>query len=530
MSNISQPTIKFIDTFQQVSTQNQYDSDESKIKIQMTISRAASVYERIRNAIDYKDEHLLRKNAIERMLKRRFYTEDRKSNFGNLLITELIRAKYLPNNIVPERVIGEVENIIEKHLNLLRRVAPNLLTKERRKDANWILSVLATEIEHHLVPPTREDALVEYMYKIIRQDVDLAEDIVDPIERDLQVYIAIHRVLIKSDFGIIRFHLLDFLVPGWLSGDADAIERFYNEFSTIKDKIEYQINHPFYDRLFRFVRQFSVIFIILKDIIDEYKENFTGLVNHPKQFEQEIVRHCNLRYQKAKLKLKRSYIRTIIYIFITKMLLALALELPYELFILGLTFYTPLLVNIIFHPLLMLFIASSIKLPSEKNTQTITNLLMRIVYSEPHPGFLYRKKKVFNRSKVVEVVFNLLYALTFLLSFGVLVWALGLLNFNIVSIIFFIFFLTAVSFFGLKLRNEVKELVIVNERDSFFSALLNLFTLPILRVGQWLSAKVPKINVFLFIFDFIIEAPFKIFIEVVEDWITYQKEKKDEIY
>ena len=530
MSNISQPTHKFIDTFQKVLIKDDYDVDEPKIKIQMTISRAASVYERIRNAIDYQDEHLLRKNAIERMLKRRFYTEERKENFGNLLITELIRAKYLPNNTIPERVIGEVDEIIEKYLNLLRQVAPNRLTKERRKDANWILSVLATEIEHHLVPPIREDALVEYMYKIIRQDVDLAEDIIDPVERDLQVYIAIHRVLIKSDFGIIRYHLLDFLVPGWLNGDSNAVDRFYREFSSIKDKIENQINHPFYDRLFRFVRQFSVIFIILKDIIDEYKENFSGLVNSPKQFEQEVKRHCSLRYQKARLKLRRSYIRTVIYIFITKTLFALALELPYELFILGLTFYIPLVVNIVFHPLLMLVIATSIKLPTEKNTQIITNLLMRIVYSEPHPGFLYRKKKVFNRSRIVEGIFSLLYALTFLFSFGALIWVLGILNFNVVSIIFFIFFLTAVSFFGLKLRNEVKELVIVNERDSFFSALLNLFTLPILRVGQWLSAKVPKINIFIFILDFIIEAPFKIFIEVIEDWITYQKEKKEEIY
>ena len=82
----------------------------------MTISRVASVYEKIRNAIEFKDEHLLRKNAIERMLKRRIYTEEKKVKLGNLLISELIRAKYLPNNEIPERVIEEVDNIIEKYL------------------------------------------------------------------------------------------------------------------------------------------------------------------------------------------------------------------------------------------------------------------------------------------------------------------------------------------------------------------------------------------------------------------------------
>jgi len=33
-----------------------------------------------------------------------------------------------------------------------------------------------------------------------------------------------------------------------------------------------------------------------------------------------------------------------------------------------------------------------------------------------------------------------------------------------------------------------------------------------------------------FILDVIIEAPFKSFINVIEEWVDYVKEKKDEIY
>ena len=73
-------------------------------------------------------------------------------------------------------------------------------------------------------------------------------------------------------------------------------------------------------------------------------------------------------------------------------------------------------------------------------------------------------------------------------------------------------------------------MVIIDKRETLISSLLNLISLPFLRAGYWLSVKFQKINFFVFIFDFIIEAPFKIFLEVIEDWIAYLKEKKEEIY
>jgi hypothetical protein len=246
-------------------------------------------------------------------------------------------------------------------------------------------------------------------------------------------------------------------------------------------------------------------------------------------FELRIRQACAMRYAKANAKLRRSYIRTIIYVFFTKMLLALLLELPYELYFLKTTNYTPLMINVIFHPILMFIIAASIRMPSQKNTDKIVEILMRIAHEEPQPGFLYRKRMTFGRSALVQNVFRILNGLTYVVSFGLLVWALRLLHFNIVSGILFVFFLSIISFFGLKLRREVKDLIIVDKRNSLFSALIDFFSVPILSVGQWISAKTPKINLFLFVMDFIIEAPFKIFMDVIEDWINFQKEKREEI-
>jgi hypothetical protein len=53
--------------------------------------------------------------------------------------------------------------------------------------------------------------------------------------------------------------------------------------------------------------------------------------------------------------------------------------------------------------------------------------------------------------------------------------------------------------------------------------------LPIVRAGAWLSIRVAKINVFIYFFDFILEAPLKVAIEFVESWLAFVREKKEEI-
>lgn len=525
----SQPITRLLESYWNQEGNPQYAQDEPRIKVQMTISRLALAYEKVRNVIDYKDEHLIRKNAIERMLKRRLYTEEKKQYFGALLISELIRAGYLPNNKVPERFVADIDKIIAKYLYILSVVAPNRLTSERREAATWLLSVCATEIEHHLVPQTKQDALVDAMYNVIRQDVDLANDISDATERDLQVYIAIHRAFIKSDFPIIRYHLVHFYLPGWLANDPKAIQYLTANFISMKNIIEHQVHHPFGERLNRFVRRFSFLFTILQDLLEKHRGRFQDLIHDSELFEREIREACAIRYEHARSRLRRAYIRTVIYVFLTKMLLALLLELPYELWVLHTTYYTPLLINSIFHPLLMFFIAVSIRMPSKKNTDKIVELLQKIVHKDPEPGFLYKKRKTFGRSKVTEYVFNVIYTIMFLVIFGAIIYGLTFLKFNIVSGILFVFFLSIISFFGMKLRNQVKELIIIDKKDTVISALIDFVSLPILRVGQWISATTPKINLFLFVLDFIIEAPFKMFIEVIEDWISFQREKKEEI-
>ena len=97
------------------------DENIPKINVSEMISKMAFYYEKIRNSVDYAEEYLLRKNAIERILKRKIVIEGKiptlelKSvEISKHLLTELIRAGYLPNDEIPEDKIDEIAEIINK--------------------------------------------------------------------------------------------------------------------------------------------------------------------------------------------------------------------------------------------------------------------------------------------------------------------------------------------------------------------------------------------------------------------------------
>jgi hypothetical protein len=45
-----------------------------------------------------------------------------------------------------------------------------------------------------------------------------------------------------------------------------------------------------------------------------------------------------------------------------------------------------------------------------------------------------------------------------------------------------------------------------------------------------LSSNISRINIFIFLFDFVLEAPFKLFVALLENIFGYVKEKREEVY
>jgi hypothetical protein len=140
---------------------------------------------------------------------------------------------------------------------------------------------------------------------------------------------------------------------------------------------------------------------------------------------------------------------------------------------------------------------------------------------------VFRVRRPWKRHTLL--VFSAIYAATFLLSYGLIAWGLVLLDFHFVSILIFLFFLSLVMFFGIRIRGREREVVVETKKVNIVSVLVDMFTLPFIRVGRELSLAAPRLNVFLFFMDFIVEAPFKMAIELLESWFAFVKEKKEEV-
>lgn len=522
------------------------DDDTPRVKVSDMISKMSFYYEKIRNAVDYKEDHLLRKNAIERILKRRIvmkgYISLKELNCQDIalnLIIELIRASYLPNNIIPEEKIGEVAKVIERYIKLrngaiitIKGLSENKKNEvyDRNEFSRWTIALAASDIEDRLSNNTINKMVVRDMFDVLKAKIKLPDDSAYQKDKDIQIFISIYRNFLKFDPDMLSFILFKYYNATWSSASDDDLKNICANIVPLKKAIEFQLNHPLAGQLNRVSSKYTMFFSVLVGIISKDPVGIYNILkNSPSDFQRDIKKVCEDRYKQASAKLWRSAIRSIIYIFLTKSVFVFLIEAPATLWFGQEIHPVFLAINVVFPAFLLFMVVLFTKLPGDDNTKKIADGINEIAfknYNNLEPITLRQPRK---RGIVQNLIFSVIYTITFFMSFGAVVWGLYLIGFNFISIIIFLFFLAFVSFFGIRIRKGAKEMVIVEPKETIVSFITDFFYIPIVAVGKWLSERFSNINVFVFILDFIIEAPFKIFVEIAEEWTKYVKERKDEI-
>src|SRR3989344_8123032 len=97
------------------------------IHVNRFISELASWYEKFRNAMDYRDEEVVRRAAIERILKRRLIFGGHGAKIAPILIRELLWARYFPENSISEEEVAKTAHVIDLYLNLQHHIAKQKL-------------------------------------------------------------------------------------------------------------------------------------------------------------------------------------------------------------------------------------------------------------------------------------------------------------------------------------------------------------------------------------------------------------------
>jgi len=528
---ISSATKKLIQQLQVSDVKVFYQQDNTpKIQIDDFVGKLSFIYEKIRNTIDYREDHLLRKAAISRILQRRLLIKINLDDLASSLVKEVMRAGYLENNLIPESKIEDVDRIINKYLilfNFSRFKDSNTAGKSLFK---WLLELAACEIEECLMPPLADRALAEFAFKVLKPAVNIQGNGLTEEQKDLYIYLAIYQALVKSDDAMVDLFLFRYFYPGWKKANSEDAMPLATKIVNFRAKIHAYRKATLNEQLVKSFKKYSFAIIILRDLILENPEEAAKLFVKKDALEKKITKICEEWYHKVKIKLRRSIGRVIIYLFLTKMLLALFLELPYDRYLMGEVLWTPLIINALLPPFIMLILGLFIRVPKKNNTAEVIRLIKETVDT----GVLVTADKLQKfsnyKSKALMGVFHTLYFILFSFSFGVLIYCLKSIGFNLFSIAVFLIFLSLVSFFGIKLRVKVRALYVLATKDNPIVFMINLLALPFLKAGQWMSEKFSKINVFVFFLDFIIEAPFKVFAEVIEEWVRFLREKKEEIY
>jgi len=545
--------------YSEKNKKEEIDDNIQRIKVSTLISRLAFFYEKIRNAVDYEEEHLLRKNAILRILRRQIVIEGAVKESDSIkiaehLLVELIRGSYLPNNQIPETKIPEIAVSIEKYIVLKNQMASKInaelnfkvdinkakdIINEKNKLTHWLLTLAACEIEENLAPNKVKQIIVTNLFSILSKNIKLPSDLPYEDDLEIQIYLSIGRNFLKFDAEMLSFVLFKYYNDDWselnASGTPDEIgivkiKLIAGSLPSLKAMVDKQLNHPLARQLDKVVRMYSLYFSILAETVENDPAKIYGeLERGEKGFVAAIRKVCEQKYKKAKSRLMRVALRSIIYIFLTKSIFVFLIEVPAIRWFGEPLNPVSLAINIIFPAALLFLIVFLTRMPKDNNTDKIVNGIKEItlVGGEKKQPLVLRRPA--SRNWLKGGFFNLVYVATFCVSIYYIIWALTQIRFNWVSITIFLFFLAFVSFFSVRTTSGVKDLLVVERKENILTFLLDLFYMPIILVGRWLSRNVSKINVFIFLFDFIIEAPFKVLVEVAEDWTRYVRERRDNL-
>jgi hypothetical protein len=490
-----------------------------KIHVDEIASKLAAFYEKVRGVIEYRDVHLLRKSAIERILRRRVFLKDFSEDFAEPLVKELIRGGHLPNDTVPETKIADVRVIVNNLLALLEFEATGD-DKAKSEISDWLVQMFASRIEEELFPAPEVALLSGMTYDIIKKNLTLRNIPLTPDDVNLQLFVAVQRALFRPDRDQLQYLLLKIMHPNWGTFSEAQIEVAAGGIATLKDTIEQILKNPYAPYFLNLCNKEKIVFQLIGDLVFDN-------VPLDEDLESSLKLRYDRRYTKTKKQLKRLAFLSVLSFLISKLLIALAIEIPLDQYFYHGISIRSLIINIAFPPLLMLAIVSFVKLPSKRNFALVETAVKEVVFDDHKRSYVVSapKKRGWFASILVYLAYGgVLYAILYYLTKWL--WAL---HFSPASIVIFLLFTSMVTATGVRIKNRAREMSLEKEKTSMWGFLVDLVTVPFMTIGRWTIAGLSKFNVLVVAFDFLIELPFQFFVEFIENFRKFIREKKEEI-
>ena len=239
--------------------------DDKTISVNPLASELVSWYEKFRTAMDYREDEVILRSAIERILKRRMLLGGSGQNISAPLLRELVWARYFPDSSIPESIVTKVADVIDLYFHLETEI-----NKKHRINkgivGEWILHLLSSEIEHILKPNDPKDLMSNFIFRIFREKITIIDDTEET--RDVQVFIAVRRAYANDDLPFLRYHLFKQYF-GLIN--QENIEKISDNFVSGIKTLEAQFHYPAKDKIYSYIKKQTIPFLILDDVFRKHR-------------------------------------------------------------------------------------------------------------------------------------------------------------------------------------------------------------------------------------------------------------------
>lgn len=524
--------------YQQKATANPIQVDE-------LASKLAKVYEKVRRIIDWKEENLVRRTAIERILKRTLLSELSGLGAGALdadkitqpLVMEMIRSGYFGNGRVSKNKIPTAKQSLAKYIYILNNSplgAKNgsLKIKEKINFYNWILEIAACELEEVLEPAFKENALINLMTTVTYNRIKVKpQNQMEDQDVLIQTYVAVHRTLFSLDSPIIIYNLIKYRYPQWFEDDPQFLDHFTQNIASIKQTLESDLDYSHAREFFKICEHYDAAYLILGDLmklIEEEPEQIETKLKNKETIHQLIERVYNSRLRTLKRRLFRSAIYSTLSIFAAGIVSFIIFEGPVARLVHGEFSWFALFVDLGVPSALMFILVATIRPPKDKNLVVVKEEIEKVLYTTDEEE-VYEVKLVRKKNWLANAVFGIVsLAAGAIAAYGIY-WIFKIAGVPWTSIYVDTINVAMVIFAAMVIRHRAKEITI-EERGSVLNLLVDLFSLPLAKVGQWFSEKWKEYNILSVFFTALVDAPFSMIVGIIEDWRSFLRDRRSEIH
>lgn len=493
------------------------DERAEKVHIVGAGGTVTAAYEQLRNAAEYTEENLLLQRAIGRFYRRLFLTRDEKQikRGGEELAIELTLAGYIPNDTIPEQLVEDINRLSTEYYAAYRKLETTRGVTRTEVEA-WTLNVLAAKVESLFNDPWKDYALIQtaFDYFLTRVKEDPRFSTLGN-ELETTLLIALYRALLKADEAVIRLELLHrrqepIDSPTYIESNR-TIDALFASSAT--------------DSVYHYIDRRGAPFRILRRMIMT-NDDIVQLLQNKETFLNAFQAQIDTEYAGVNRRINNGIIKSVIFLIITKFLIGIAIEVPYDNVVYGEIAWTPLLINLLFPPIYMILLRATLTLPSQANTVRLTNQIERILFTSGNEKQLRRRSS----DRRFGLAYNIVYGLLFVVIFGgVAFWLWSSFDFAPLHLVIFFIFLSAASFLGFRLSRMIRELESVESQQNGITVLRDFLYMPFVVVGRWMSDKYAKVNIVAMALDMAIELPLKTVLRLLRQWSAFISSKKDEL-